>query len=322
MDFTQVTIYTTTAGIDVLTGILLDLHITGFEVQDAQDFEEFLTNTTIHWDYVEEDLMKLRSCETNVKVYLPQNPQGAETLALLREALQRVKKQDTAHRFGRLEMDSQTLKTEDWENNWKQYFKPFPVGKQFIIKPSWEEVQNPEGRTILEIDPASSFGTGSHSTTKLCIEALEKMVTPGCEMLDMGCGSGILSVAGLLLGAKHVNAVDIELNAAKTSAENVQKNGISPDHFASFCGDIITDTELYQTLSQRSYDVIAANIVADVIKGMADRLYALLKMGGQIVVSGIIAPRAGEVRDTLTGCGFVLLEENEKDDWASLRLTK
>ena len=322
MDFLETTIFTTTAGIEPVTGVLLNLGINGFVVEDAQDFNDFLEDTTIYWDYVDDDLMKLKDCETNIKIYLPQNPQGNETLLLVRQALEGLKSRDANHAFGRLELTLNAVKAEDWENNWKQYFKPFCVGEHFLIKPSWEEVKDTNGRTILEIDPASSFGTGSHTTTQLCIQQLEHLVHKGDEVLDMGCGSGILGIAALLLGANHVTAVDIDLNSVRTAKENALKNHIAPDKLDAYCGNITQDEALFETVASRSYDVIAANIVADVIISMRHILYKLLKEDGRMVVSGIICERTHEVADALVNAGFAVLEQNEQNDWASITLKK
>ena len=171
MNWTQVDIYTATPAIDLLSVRLQDLGIRGCMVQDAEDFQEFLEQKDGKWDYLEDGLMELASCETCVTVYLPEDAQGAETLAALRAMLAQMKAEDTEGQYGRLEAVCSGIREEDWANNWKQYFKPFPVGKKLYIKPSWEEpTAAAEGRTILEIDPASSFGTGQHHTTRLRLE--------------------------------------------------------------------------------------------------------------------------------------------------------
>ena len=211
MNWTQVDIYTATPAIDLLSVRLQDLGIRGCMVQDAQDFQEFLEQKDGKWDYLEDGLMELASCETCVTVYLPEDAQGAEMLAALRTMLAQMKAEDTEHQYGRLEAVCSGIREEDWANNWKQYFKPFPVGNKLYIKPSWEEpTAEAAGRTILEIDPASSFGTGQHHTTRLCLELMENEITPATRLLDLGCGSGILFISGMLLGAKEAYAVDIE----------------------------------------------------------------------------------------------------------------
>ncbi len=318
-NWTEVTIWTTTAGIDAVTGMLMDLGITGFVIEDAQDFADFLKDTEIYWDYVDEELSKEKSAaETNVKIYIEQNPEGAELLAQVDAGLAALKARDAEGAFGRCVTELASLKREDWENNWKQYFKPFKVGEKFIIKPSWETCEQTEGRIVLEIDPSSSFGTGTHATTQLCICELERLVKPGMRLLDMGCGSGILSVASRLLGAEHIAAADIDENAVNIAKENAEKNGFVLE---GHVGDVTSDKALDEAIGG-AYDIVVANIVADVIMGMQDILKAKLKDDGTLIVSGIIAPRADEVQESLIGAGFRLLRRQQSGDWVAMILEK
>ena len=186
-NWTEVTIWTTSAGIDAVTGMLMDLGIDGFVIEDAQDFADFLKDTEIYWDYVDEELSKEKQeTETNVKIYVEDSPEGAELLAQVDAGLAAIRTRDAEGAFGRCVTELASIRREDWENNWKQYFKPFAVGEKFIIKPSWETCDNLDGRIVLEIDPSSSFGTGTHNTTQLCICELERLVKPGDRLLDMG----------------------------------------------------------------------------------------------------------------------------------------
>ena len=219
MEWTEVNIYTSTEGIDILCSKLMDIGIKGFVIKDSEDFNEFLENKNGKWDYIDDDLMGLSNCETCVTVYLPDNNQGAEMLISIRTMLKSMKADDADRKYGRLEAELSSIREEDWANNWKQYFKPLKIGDKLIIKPSWEECDNPDNRLILEIDPASSFGTGQHHTTRLCLELLEKSIQKGDKLLDMGCGSGILSIGGMLLGAESAVAVDIEENAVAAAME-------------------------------------------------------------------------------------------------------
>ena len=185
MDWREVTIYTTTEGIGPVEALLEDNGVEGYVLEDAADFEEFLKDTEIYWDYVDEDLVReKRAQETCLKIYLPDSDEGAKQYADIRAALENLKARDEEHAWGRLCTETALTRQEDWEWGWKQYFKPFPVGRGFMIKPSWETVEDPQGRRILEIDPASSFGTGSHDTTQLCMMALEDAVKPGGKLLD------------------------------------------------------------------------------------------------------------------------------------------
>lgn len=320
MNWTEVNIYTATEGIELLCSKLADIGIKGFAIRDAEDFNEFLENKNGQWDYIDDDLMGLKNCETCVTVYLPDNSQGADMLTSIRSMLAEMKQSDTDRIYGRLEAELSNIREEDWANNWKQYFKPLKVGENLLIKPSWEEYHDNDGRIILEIDPASSFGTGQHNTTRLCLELLEKSLSEGDRVLDMGCGSGILSIGAILLGAHSVVAVDIEENSVKTAAENAEKNCISPDRYTALCGNILGDEALCEKIGG-GYDVITANIVADVLIAMKDLFRRFIKDGGTLIISGIIEERMDEVVDAVVSAGFRADSTNIKDGWAAVKLT-
>ena len=173
MEWTEVNIYTTTEGIELVCSKLTDIGVKGFAIRDAEDFKEFLENKNGQWDYIDKDLLGLTDCETCITVYIPSNDQGAEMLTAIKSMLSEMRANDTEKLYGRLEAELTSIREEDWANNWKQYFKPFKVGEKLVIKPSWEDYDNADNRVILEIDPASSFGTGKHHTTRLCLELLE-----------------------------------------------------------------------------------------------------------------------------------------------------
>ena len=318
MNWTQVDIYTATPAIDLLSVRLQDLGIRGCMVQDAEDFQEFLEQKDGKWDYLEDGLMELASCETCVTVYLPEDAQGAETLAALRAMLAQMKAEDTEGQYGRLEAVCSGIREEDWANNWKQYFKPFPVGKKLYIKPSWEEpTAAAEGRTILEIDPASSFGTGQHHTTRLCLELMENEIVPdSTRLLDLGCGSGILSIAALRLGAESAFACDIDEKCVDVAYENAALNGIGKDRYTVRWGDVLTDAALRQEMGT-GYDIVVANIVADVIMGLSPHVRPFLKPGGLFLCSGIIDERAAEVLEKLKADGWDVFEQRSSEGWFS-----
>ncbi len=320
MDFTKVKIATTAPGTEAVTGALLCLGITGFEVEDAEDFERFLADVTPHWDYVDEDLMRLKTVPTSVSVYLADNAQGRDLLAEIKSALATLRQQDTDGEYGSLSVTLCGVREEDWANNWKQYFKPIEVGEKFVICPSWERYEGDGGRIVLRIDPSSSFGTGGHQTTQLCIEQLERVVTPDHKVLDMGCGSGILSAAALLLGARKVLAVDIDEGAVHTARENVKENGFSGDRFTALCANVLADSAAAGVVAAAKYDIIAANIVADVIIAMGELLASVLAKDGTLICSGILAERAQEVVDALGTYGLEQVSLHEKQDWVAIVL--
>ncbi len=320
MNWTEVSIFTSTEGIEPVCGRLLGVGVTGFVIRDAKDFEDFLNDKTGNWDYIDDDLMNLKDCETTVTFYLADNSQGADMLAMVRSEMAELKNMDEENTFGRLEVALANVKEEDWANNWKQYFKPIEIGSKLLIKPSWEDYDGRDGRTVLEIDPASSFGTGQHNTTRLVLEFIEENMQQGAKVLDLGCGSGILSIAALLLGAERATAVDIDLNSVKIARENAGKNNIPPEKYSAHCGNIVTDSALRSEIGS-GYDLITANIVADVIIAMSGLFREFLKDGGKLIVSGIITERSDEVLQKLDECGFRLVTLKESEGWAAALLT-
>lgn len=314
MNFKQIDIYTESAAVNVLVMQLSELGITGFIIHDSADFEEFLENKESNWDYVDDDLMGLKTVETHITFYLQDNEQGAEMLTAVRGAIAEIKARDAENLYGSLRVEIDSVCEEDWANNWKQYYKPFNVGEKLIVKPSWENVPDTYGRTVLEIDPASTFGTGQHHTTKLCMETLEKVINKGDKLLDLGCGSGILSIAGLLLGAESAVMVDVFENAAATAGENVEKNGFDNSRYKAYCGNVINDEKLRQAIGT-GYDIITANIVADVIIGMSPLFAAFLKKQGTLIVSGIITERLDEVLAALRENSIDVIDVTEQEGW-------
>ena len=321
MNWTELCIFTSTEGSDILCGCLLGIGINGFVVRDSKDFEEFLENKTGNWDYIDDDLMNLKDCETSVTVYLPDNAQGKEMFDSIKSELSRLKEIDEENLFGRLEYEFKNVCEEDWANNWKQYFKPLCVGDKLLIKPSWEEAPANDSRIILEIDPASSFGTGQHNTTQLCLELLEKNINGNEKVLDLGCGSGILSIAAILLGAEYCTAVDIDQNSVKIAKENAEKNNIPEEKYTAYCGNVITDDGLVKTIGN-GYKIVVANIVADVLIGMSDLFSDFLTDDGILIMSGIIVERKDEVIEAVENQGFKVISVAEKDGWAAVSMKK
>ncbi len=319
MNWIEIKIITETPALEILCAMLTDYGVKGFVTQDKESFQEFLNDKTGKWDYIEESLMSLSECDTSITFYLPDDAQGAEQFASIKNLLENLKLREDAAFFGSLALSCNNVKEDDWANNWKQFFKPFPVGEKLYIKPSWETIPEETSRTVLEIDPASSFGTGQHHTTRLCLELSETVLKPNDKILDLGCGSGILSIGAMLLGAASATAVDIVENSVKTALENAQKNHISSDVYHTYCGDICSNPDLRETIGS-GYDLIYANIVADVLIAMSGLFKGFLKPSGHLIVSGIIIERADEVLDTLKEKGFEVLTVKEKEGWAAALL--
>lgn len=317
MVYDELTIHTTTAGSEVVSGVLFNEGITCFSVTDPRDLAELIENGGVPVDYVESGLLDGQS-DVTVRVYLARNEQGAIQKTGIIAGVKRLKTENgNAEWLGSLDITVSESDDKDWENNWKQYFHPLSIGEKFLICPSWEKVPG-EGRTVIEIDPACSFGTGRHETTALCLEELEKQDIAGKDVLDMGCGSGILGIAALKLGAKHVDAVDIDMVATRIAGENAEKNGIPEGLMDIYCGNILTDGTLCESLAQNSYSLILANIVADIISDMLPFFARCLDAQGHMICSGIISPRRDFVVDALGKAGFVIESIREKNEWVAI----
>ncbi len=317
MVYDELTIHTTTAGSEVVSGVLFNEGITCFSVTDPRDLAELIENGGVPVDYVESGLLDGQS-DVTVRVYLARNEQGAIQKTGIIAGVKRLKAENgNAEWLGSLDITVSESDDKDWENNWKQYFHPLSIGEKFLICPSWEKVPG-EGRTVIEIDPACSFGTGRHETTALCLEELEKQDIAGKDVLDMGCGSGILGIAALKLGAKHVDAVDIDMVATRIAGENAEKNGIPEGLMDIYCGNILTNGTLCESLAQNSYSLILANIVADIISDMLPFFARCLDAQGHMICSGIISPRRDFVVDALGKAGFVIESVREKNEWVAI----
>ena len=316
MDWIQVTIFTSNEGIEPVSGRLLQLGITGIEIEDEADFKEFLENNRQSWDYVDDDLLKQKSGETCVKTYI--STDEAEMLSAIKNSITELKEYDSDNRFGRLEISLGNIREEDWANNWKKYFHTMEIGEKLIVKPYWEETVITD-KKVFEINPGLTFGTGSHHTTRLCLEDIESTVKEGDNVLDLGCGSGILSIVSLMFGAEKAVAVDIDSNSLETAYDNLARNGIDKDKYEVIIGNIIKDEELREKLLQEQYDVILANIVADVIIAILPFVKKAIKKDGTFITSGIIEDRIDEVKAALISNGFIILSENRSADWAEFK---
>lgn len=316
MNWAEVRVSTTPEGIEILTGFLMAHGVNGVMIEDAGDFNRFLNDTTIHWDYVDEELMKMAECETAVKFYLPDNPQGFEMLNQIRADLLTLQA-DQEIDLGELQATISYQEEEDWETAWKKYYRPIVVSDTLAVVPEWEKFDAREGQMVLRMDPGMAFGSGSHDTTRLCLTFLDQEKPVGLKVLDMGCGSGILSIGALLLGAESVTAVDIDQLATKIAHENAALNGCDDERLKVYCGNILADEVLAEKIGEESYDLILANIVADVIIAMAPLFARYLKKTGTLIVSGIIAERAEEVTGHLEEQGFRICQLREENGWAA-----
>ncbi len=319
MDWMEVFIATSAEGLEPVEGLLYQCGLNGLMIHDARDFAEFLENPSREWDYVADELVEEKQeQETGITFFLRDNLYGKEQLSQIKSALVSLKASEKELELGSLEVQLKNVAEEDWANNWKKYFKPFPVGEKIMIKPSWEELPEETDKIILKIDPGHIFGTGTHETTQLCMELIEKYVKKDDLVLDIGCGSGILSIAALLLEAKEADAVDIDPNAIQIAYENSDRNDIPREKYHVKAGNILEDKALQAAYSGKKYDLVAANIVADVIIALTKQVPDYIKDGGVFLCSGIITERKEDVLAALAAAGFKVLDIKEKTSWVAI----
>ena len=313
MNWLALHIDTSPAGLEPVELMLSNLGIDSLEVEDEADFRRFLEQNEQYWDYVDEDLDRSMRGKCRVTFYTEDNPAGFGQVAAVRIALAALKRDHPE--YAPLIMTIDGLEDADWENNWRAYYKPMEIGERLLVVPDWEKAEA-KGRVILRLDPGLAFGTGSHATTRLCLTALEKAVEPGMQVLDLGCGSGILSIAALLLGADSAAACDVDDKAADIAYANAALNGVGRDRYTVLAGDILTDVGLQKALGG-GYDIVLANIVSDVILALAPHVRYFLAPGGRFICSGIIDTRAEEVRAGLEAAGLTVLASDAAEGWYS-----
>ena len=300
MRWIEASIATVAGEIDELCDRLTALGVEGISIEDETDFRSFLENNRKFWDYVDAELEQRFAGRSRVKFYLTDDADGRAALARIRSALGR-------------EIETSCLEDQDWENGWKQYYEPIPVGERLLIVPEWLDAA-PAGRTVLRLDPGIAFGTGSHATTRMCLQALEQVAAPGVRALDLGCGSGILGIAALLLGCERVQGCDIDPKAPEAAARNAALNGIGADRFEVCAGDVLSDEGMRRRLGT-GYGVVLANIVADVIVPLSAFVRRFMAENGVFICSGIIDDRCAEVGNALRRNGFEVLQHKHEEEW-------
>ena len=314
MKYREITIHTASTGIEMVSNELIALGVGGFEIVDSKDFNEFLESTTPHWDYVDDELLKLRDTESVIRLYLPENEQGMSTFAMVASRMEQLKGSEHAALYGSLEITEVDRDDSQWTDAWKKYYKPIEISPRLAVVPEWEEYAPAEGQAVLRMDPGAAFGTGSHETTALCLKYLSDMELEGKSVLDVGCGSGILGIAALLMGARSNLGVDIDELAVKAGGENAARNGVEDRaHFVS--GDLVDKVE-------GTYDVVCANIVADVIKMLLKDIGRFMNKESVLILSGIIEERTEEIILAAEENGFVLCDRQTQRGWSALLVRK
>ena len=316
MKWNKFRIKTTTEAEDIVCISLMDLGVQGVEVEDKIP----LTQREKEQMFV--DILPEIDVDDGVayiSFYLEEDEDKEKMLQAVREELKEI---GTYVNVGSMEIEESQTEDVDWVNNWKQYFHQFTIDDVLII-PSWEDVQpEDEDKMIIHIDPGTAFGTGMHETTQLCIRQIKKYVTEDTEILDVGCGSGILGMLALKFGAKHSTGTDLDPCAIDATHENMDVNGISRDQYRVMIGNIIDDKEVQDQVGYDRYDIVAANILADVLVPLTPVILNHLKTGGIYITSGIIEEKEETVVEAVKAAGLEVLEVNHQGEWVSVTARK
>ncbi len=307
MKWIEIKIKTTTEAVEAVSNILYDAGVGGVVIEDSNDLI-FKDKDMKNWDYIDESLLQEKFDGAIVKAYLPQGEDLLDKIELIKDNVEKIPSYNLDIGMG--EVTTSEVFEEDWENAWKKYYKPKKIGEYVVIKPTWEEYTPNQGELIIELDPGMAFGTGTHETTMMCAQQLEKYVNENSTVFDIGCGSGILSITAAKLGAKKVIGVDMDSVAAEVSKRNVVDNNVE-DKVE------IKKGNLMDVVKGRA-DVIVANIIADIIKLLAKDVPNYLQKGGIFISSGIILEKIEEVENSLVENGFEILETKRMGEWAAI----
>ncbi|MBO5535731.1 MAG: 50S ribosomal protein L11 methyltransferase [Clostridia bacterium] len=309
MEWTKLCVHTTTMGADIVSNALLEAGAEGTQILDRYDVLSSDRRDGM-WDMIDEKVLTDLPEDVVVEAYYSLDRHPAEIRASLSEQLSPMKNGSMGFDMGSLRIESEQVQDEDWAENWKKYYKPTRIGKTLVIRPSWENYTPGPDDRVIEMDPGMAFGTGTHETTSMCMEQLEHYVRPGCTCIDVGCGSGILALAAVKLGASDALAIDLDQDAVRVAAENVERNHLS-DKIRVVHGDLLERSE-------ETADVIVANIIADVICFLCAPAKKHLNPGGVFICSGIIREREADVCHALEAAGYHIDRRMEKGEWVCL----
>lgn len=310
MDWIEVKASVNREAVDAVTEIFYEFGAGGVSVDEP--IEQYIENENIYWDYIDESKID-RNVESKVMAYYSTLEEDLE------QKIQKIKSRiENLSEFGltvgSAKVETAICKQEDWENSWKQFFKPIKVTDKVVIKPQWEEYEAQADEIVIHIDPGMAFGTGSHETTSMCIEALEKNIRPKVEVLDVGTGSGVLSIASALLGAEKIVGVDLDPVAVEVAKENILLNHVE-DKIEIKYGDLVKEIT-------GKYDIVVANIIAEAILILLDSdVKSYLKPSGIFICSGIIREKEQVIQDKLSELGFKIREIERKGEWICITST-
>lgn len=315
MKWTEITVFTTDEGLDAVCARLDMLGLCEVVIEPSRkSVDALLAQTAQYWDYAEPDEWNIGD-EPRVKAYV----RDASRVEEITESFAQLKREALGIDLGSLRVVVRMADDEDWANNWKQYYKPLKIGERLLVCPAWEEAKGAH-RTILYLEPGMAFGTGEHQTTRMCLFAIEQLVKSGDKVLDLGCGSGILFIAALLLGAEYALGVDIDEMAVKIAHDNARRNRIPREKYEVMAGDALHDDALIARLkAKEKYDIVIANIIASVVIELCPLISALVKKGGAFIASGIIAEKLDEVKEAMHNNGMRIESIDAEDDWRAIR---
>ncbi len=302
MEYTEVKIFVKTEDTERASSVAIMTVPYGIYIEDYSDLEQGAWEIA-HIDLIDEDLLKKNREESIIHVFIEEGNNPAEAVSFISE---RLNAESISHRI-----ETDGVNSDDWQDKWKAFFKPQSIGERLFVRPVWIDDYDSGNRAVLNIEPGAAFGTGTHETTRLCLETLDKIIKDGDTVLDIGCGSGILAIASMLLGAKEGFGVDIDPLAVKTAKENGLMNNLKEPELSFVCGDLADKVT-------KQYDVVVANIVADIIILFSTQVRAFMKPGAKFIASGIIDTRADEVCLALQNAGLVLKERIEDNGWVCL----
>lgn len=317
MKYIEMNIDTTVEGIDLINTELMGLGITDIVIDDPRDIDFLLDKENDYeWDYVDESVIDLKNNKPKITIYLEDTEENREKINQVKAAMAVLLEKNRDGLFGEiidlgsLDVASKIEDDELWKDNWKEFFKPAKISKKFVVKPTWEEYEKKEGELVLEIDPGMAFGTGTHETTSLCVKFMEDYMKPSDKVLDVGCGSGILAIAGAMLGSKQVLGVEIDPVAVDIANENIKLNHVEDSAKAQF-GDLTKGIDF-------KANIVVANLMADLVMMLSADVAKHLLPGGYYISSGILVEKEELVADTIRSCGFEIVEIREDGMWCAI----
>ena len=313
MQWLEITVETCPKGIEQLAAALSAGGFSDLIIEDQVELESFLEDNRAYWDYIDEQLQTQLQGLSQIKLYLEETDKVG--LTRLENLLSGLRERNGDGQLGTLQMKTQLLPDTDWEESWKDNYPPQPVGERLVVLPYWLCGSDDSGRLPVILDPGLTFGTGAHPSTRMVLETMEAAVTPGSSCLDLGSGSGILSIAALRLGAKQATGVDIDPKAEDIARENAAYNQFAAPDFTALTGNVLSDKNLMTRLRAGSYDIVLVNIVADVIVALAPTLPLFLEEKSLLICSGILDTRLSDVTAALEGAGLRITGTRADGEW-------